>query len=45
MESREIEHVTNDPVMDVVSFPLKIGHILTTSATATISTLFEELVR
>jgi hypothetical protein len=45
VESSKIEHVTNDPVVDIASLPLKVGYILTASATATISTLVEELVR
>jgi len=39
------EHVPKDPVADIVSLPLKVGYILAASATATISTLVEELVR
>jgi hypothetical protein len=35
----------NDPVMDIVALPLKVGYILTASATATVSMLVEELVR
>ena len=36
---------TNDPVMDVFSLPLKVGYILTASATASISALMDEIVR
>lgn len=35
----------NDPVMDVFSLPLKVGYILTASATASISALMDEIVR
>ncbi|MFQ5940238.1 MAG: hypothetical protein ACE5KA_00860 [Nitrososphaerales archaeon] len=44
-ESSKIVHVTKDPMVDLVSVPLKMGYILTASATATISMLVEELVR
>lgn len=44
-ESSKNDHVTNNPVVDIFSLPLKIGYILTASATATINTLVEELVR
>ncbi|MBI5133176.1 MAG: hypothetical protein HZA83_00535 [Thaumarchaeota archaeon] len=43
--SKNNDHITNDPVVDIFSLPLKIGYILTASATATINTLVEELVR
>ena len=36
---------SNDPVMDVFSLPLKVGYILTASATASISALMDEIVR
>jgi len=45
VESSKIEHMVNDPVVDIASLPLKVGYILTASATATISMLVEELVR
>ncbi len=35
----------NDPVMDIFSLPLKVGYILTASATASISALMDEIVR
>jgi hypothetical protein len=39
------ENKTRDPVVDLISFPFKVGYALTASATATISTLVEELAR
>lgn len=42
-ESSE-KYANSDPVMDIVSLPLKMGLILTASASTTISTLVEELV-
>jgi hypothetical protein len=44
-EAGKIENKANDPVMDIVALPLKMGYILTASATATMSMLVEELVR
>ena len=35
----------NDPVMDIFSLPLKVGYILTASATASISALMDEIIR
>lgn len=44
-EAGKIESKVNDPVADMVALPLKMGYIITASATATVSMLMEELVR